>query len=112
MLTIRQEQLRVLGDIQREKFDEWLLDHLKKFFGEKCRRLGDTRLRQLIQYGTHRAASYGFTSKRDTCKYLDLMMVFGRDFDKLPWADEILKKRRDPAGRMALLFHIAMDNSR
>ena len=32
MLTIRQEQLRVLGDIQREKFNDWLLDHLKKFF--------------------------------------------------------------------------------
>ena len=35
----------------------------------------------MVQYGIKRAAVYGFTAKRDVCKYIDLMILFGRDFD-------------------------------
>jgi hypothetical protein len=81
MLTIRQAQFAVLSQLEVQKFEEWMLVHLKRFFPRQCAGGGDQRLREMVQYGIQRAAGYGVTAKRDVCKYIDLMIVFGRDFD-------------------------------
>jgi hypothetical protein len=110
MLTIRQAQFAVLSQLEVQKFEDWMLVHLKKFFPRQCAALGDTRLRETIQHGIERAAVYGLTSKRDVCKYIDLMIVFGRDFDtdrRYRWAGEILGKRRNPGAKMQALFQAA-----
>jgi hypothetical protein len=115
MLLIRPEQLRIFGDFQQERFELWMILHLRKFFPARCQSLGDSRLREFIGYGMKRAARHGFIASRDICKYVDLMMAFGRDFDqdtRLPWAGEILKKRRAPEGKMALLFRTGICNLR
>jgi hypothetical protein len=84
-----------------------MLVHLQKFFPGQCYAAGEERVREIISHGIDRAATYGLTSKRDVCKYIDLMVVFGRDFDtdsRLRWAAEILRQRRNPGIKMRLLL--------
>ena len=110
MLTIRQAQFAVLSQLQVQKFEEWMLAHLRKFFPQQCTAAGESRLRETIQYGIQRAAAYDVTIKRDVCKYIDLMIVFGRDFDtdnRLRWPGEILGKKRDPDVTMQALVRAA-----
>jgi hypothetical protein len=110
MLTIRQAQLDALSRVEAQKFEDWTLAHLHRFFSAQCAALGDDRLRESIRYGIRRAAHYGFKAKRDVCKYIDLMIVFGRDFDtdkRHRWAAEILTRRVEPGWKMQALFTAA-----
>ena len=68
-------------------------DHLERCFPHRCRALGPDGVREAVDHGIARAAAYGIRSERDVCKYVDLMFVFGRDFDlpaEQPWAAKIL----------------------
>ena len=110
MLTIRQAQFAVFSQLEVQKFEEWMLAHLKKFFPRQCAAAGDQRLREMVRHGIQRSALYGITAKRDVCKYIDLMIVFGRDFDtdnRLRWPGEILGKKRDPDVTMQALVRAA-----
>jgi hypothetical protein len=109
-LTMRETQLSAFSRIEVQKFKEWMLAHLKKFFPTEYQSAGETQLREIIQYGIKRAASYGITSRRDVCKYIDLMVVFGRNFDtetRFRWAGEILGKDGNPDAKMRSLFQEA-----
>jgi hypothetical protein len=112
MLTIRKEQLAAFSPLGKQAFEDRMIVHLKKVFPEQCESLGEPKLRESIQYGTQRAASYKITSERDVCKYLDLMIFFGRDFDKdpnLPWAQSILQNQaiRNPSSKVERLYKAA-----
>jgi hypothetical protein len=107
VLTIRPEQLKVLSQAEVQKFEDWVFTHLHKFFPKECAALGEPKLRESIQHGIRRAAHYGITARRDVCKYIDLMIVFGRDFDtdsRSRWAGEILGKRASSAAKMQALL--------
>ena len=112
MLTIRKEQLAVFGPLGKKAFEDRMLEHLNKCFPEQCKALGEPKLRETIQYGTQRAASYRITSERDVCKYIDLMILYGRDFDKdanLPWAQAVLQNKniRNPSAKIERLYKAA-----
>jgi hypothetical protein len=110
MLTIRQSQMAVFSRVEVQKFEDWMVAHLQKFFPKQCIALGEQQLRETIQYGIRRSAHYGFKAKRDVCKYIDLTIVFGRDFDadkRNRWATEILGQRGNPGTRMQALFTAA-----
>ncbi|HEY1219914.1 MAG: hypothetical protein ABSE42_10500 [Bryobacteraceae bacterium] len=110
MLTIRQAQFAIFSQLEVRKFEEWMLAHLKKFFPVQCAAAGDQRLLEMVRYGIQRAAAHGITAKRDVCKYLDLTIVFGRDFDtdrRTRWAGEILARRRNPGVKMQILLQAA-----
>jgi hypothetical protein len=110
MLTIRRAQFAVFSQLEVQKFEEWMLAHLRRFFPSQCLAAGDQLLRETIQYGVRRAAGYGITAKRDVCKYVDLMIAFGRDFDtdrRSRWAGEILAKRRNAGAKMQMLLQAA-----
>ena len=110
MLTIRQEQFTFFSRLEVEKFEDWTLAHLKKFFPRECAAAGDERLRDTIQHGIRRAASYGIKTRPDVAKYVDLAVVFGRDFDtdpRLGWAGRILGEKREPSARMRALLRAA-----
>jgi len=112
MLTLRKEQVAVFGPLGKKAFEDRMVEHLNKFFPEQCKALGEPKLRETIQYGTQRAASYRITSERDVCKYIDLMIFYGRDFDKdpqLPWAQTILQNKniRNPTSKIERLYKAA-----
>jgi hypothetical protein len=112
MLTIRKEQMSVFGPLGRKAFEDRVLVHLKKVFPEQSEALGEPKLRETVQYGTQRAAAYRIISERDVCKYIDLMIFYGRDFDKdpsLPWAQSILQNHaiRNPSSKIERLYKAA-----
>jgi hypothetical protein len=117
MLTIRKEQMAVFEAAEMNKFVEHMLVHLNKVFPNQCQALGEAKMRETIQHGIKRAAAYGITAERDVCKYIDLMIVFGRDFDVAPecaWAGEILNDKglRNPTKKMDRLFEAAKQHAR
>jgi hypothetical protein len=112
MLTIRKEQLAVFGPLGKKAFEDRMLAHLKKVFPEQTEPLDEPKLRETIQNGTLRAAAYRITSERDVCKYIDLMILYGHDFDKdpnHPWAQSTLQNQaiRNPSDKIERLYKTA-----
>lgn len=110
MLTIRKEQMAVFSKAKLKKFEDFVLGHLNKSLPKQSGALGEARLRETIQYGIKRAASYGITAERDVYRYLYLLVAYGRDFDtdvKLPGVGEILRSRKDADGKIRALHQAA-----
>jgi hypothetical protein len=107
MLTIRREQFALFSQQEVRKFEDWMVLHLKKFFPGQCETAGDQQIRDLIQHGIRRAARYGITAKKDVAKYVDLMIVLGRNFDsdqQSQWATDILGSPEGASARMQQLL--------
>lgn len=110
LMGLRQAQLAAFSQREVQKFEDWMVVHLEKFFARKCKSMGEAQLRAMIQYGIKRAAAHRITSERDVCKYIDLMLVFGRDFDvdeRHPWARETLQTRGNAESRISSLYQSA-----
>jgi hypothetical protein len=117
MFNIRKEQLDALSEASLKNYENRMVIHLNKFFQPQCKLLGDAKLRETIHYGIARAKSYAIISERDVCKYIDLMLAFGRDFDKDPnysLAQQILTDKAilDPTQRINKLFETALAHLR
>ena len=115
MLRIRPEQLAVFAQVETQKFEDWTITHLKRFFPRQCATLDAPQLRELVRHGIRRSTVYGITAKNEVCKYSDLMVVLGRDFDtdsRLSWAGDILNRREDPAIRVRALQEAAKNHLR
>lgn len=110
LLTVRTAQMAAFSQSEVQKFEDWMCSHLRKFFQRQCEALSEPQLRDLIQYGIKRAAGHKITSKRDVCKFIDLMAVFGRDLHtdrRLPWAGEILSGKEEARPKIEALYKAA-----
>lgn len=90
MVTIRNSQMDSFGD---DMFERALLEHVNQFFPDHCAAVGPEQLREVVLSGVQAAKNYGLTEAPDVCQYIDLMFIFGRDFDTnpdFPWAKQIL----------------------
>jgi hypothetical protein len=109
VLVVRRAQLDALGEPRRLEFVERTARHLARFFPERCAALGEEEVKAAVQHGIRRAAAHGFTTERDVCKYIDLMFLFGWDFDRGErWAAETLAQSAPAAERLEALFDRAM----
>jgi hypothetical protein len=109
-LTIRQAQMDAFSQVEVQKFEDWMVSHLKQFFPTQSQALGEPQLREMISHGIRRAADHGITTERDVCKFIDLMIVFGRDFDrdnKSAWAGQILANRKTARSKIRSLYEAA-----
>jgi ADP-heptose:LPS heptosyltransferase len=110
MLTIPPQRLGAFSQVELRNFEEWMLVHLKNFFPAQCAAAGDQGVREMMRHGIERARVYGIESRADVCKYIDLMTVFGRDFDthkQHRWARETLKRRGTSGAKMKSLLRAA-----
>lgn len=108
-MVIRREQANTLSENAVKVFEDQMAAHLNKCFPDWCRAVQEPGVRETIRYGVKQAAQYGITAQRDVCKYTDLMVVFGRDFDRnpgVPWASSILNDRalKDPTVKTEALY--------
>jgi len=113
---MREKQVAAFRNDKLKKFEDRMLVHLEKFFPMQCKAADETQVREIIRYGIKSAAQYGITAERDVCKYIDLMVVFGRDFDrdpKVPWARSILDddRAKNPGVIVDRLYEEAKRNS-
>lgn len=93
MLIIRKEQAEKLSLVSKAVFEDRMTGHINKHFPTHYKALGEENCRELIRYGIDQAATHGFISERDVCKFIDLMICFGVQFDTdatHTWAKEIL----------------------
>jgi len=61
-------------------------------------------LKDLVRQGIDRAQAHGIRSKKGVWQYVDLMMVFGGDFDeRRPWASAILQGTEEEADKLRRL---------
>ena len=114
-MVIRQEQMSAFAEGATSDFENRMVVHLNKCFPAECETLREPGVRKTIRHGIDRAAKYGIKSERDVCKYIDFMMVYGRDFDTredLPWASRILNDQvlRNSTARMDSLFAAAKEH--
>jgi hypothetical protein len=112
MWTIRKEQTEAFEQSALKRFEERMLTHLRKFLADSVASAGETKAREMIRYGIARSSTYGMIAERDVCLYIDLMFVFGPDFDRdkrLPWASAILRSSalRESSQRMDKLHGAA-----
>ena len=110
-IAIRQTQMEAFSRVEIRKFEDWMINHLTQFFPAQCMALGNTQVRAMIQDGIKRAAGYGITTQRDVCKFIDLMIVVGRDFDcdgRNAWAGTILSAEQEPGSKIRTLHATAL----
>ena len=110
MLVIRNEQMRAMAREPLAAFKDQLAAHVVRDFPEQAEMLGTSKILDAIHYGVEKALHFGFETSRELSRYVYLMFIFGRDFEKddeLPWAGEILGSKGTAATRMDQLYEAA-----
>jgi hypothetical protein len=93
MFVIRREQLRAMRP-DRAELHTWIAQHLREHFAEQTEEMDDDSLLAFAAEGDGRAFEYGIEDAVAVCKFVDLMILLGKDFDTnpaYPWAAAILK---------------------
>jgi hypothetical protein len=116
-VLIRSRQMIAFSRSAMETFEDRVVIHLKKCFPRQCEADGVPKVRETVRYGIERASSYGITAHRDVCKYIDLMFIYGLDFDKDPglaWPSAVLHDNgmREPTLKMETLYEAGMQHER
>ena len=94
MLTIRKEQMGVLGEEMREEYFRTTMQNLAELFPDDPSVKDEAAMRDLIAFGIERASDYGVTRSREVSLFIFLIQDLGRDFEKQPehaWIDELLQ---------------------
>lgn len=112
MLTIRTKQIEAFRNQSSANFTDLMVEHLREVFPEDCQEMSEEELRDVIRYGTAVADSYGINNVQSVCTYIDLMFIFGYDFDEdpnFPWARAVLlDESLDQDEAMDLLLQYAI----
>jgi hypothetical protein len=106
ILTLRADQGSLLEKAKQHSVTKTLLQELHKLFPDECAALGPERMQDFVQYGSTRPQRYGIRAHADVRNYIHLMMRLGRNFDtdpKMPWATDLLRRRKPPAEKLAIL---------
>src|SRR6266700_1172129 len=93
MLTIRPEQGEPFRQHPLQKFEDEMVEHLKKFAPRHWKVMGEHDGRVVIRLGIEQARKYGFTNRGAVRFYIELMFMFGSYFDtdpQYPWATAVL----------------------
>jgi hypothetical protein len=91
MLTIRPEQMRVLGLALQERFSARMAKYLRRVYAKYVANWSDEQLFGLIEQATTDARDYGITAERDVARYIGYAVTYGREFHLKPWAAGILE---------------------
>ena len=115
MLRIRTEQLDALRAPALDDFVDEMMLHVHEYFPKESMALGLEAVRERIEDGIKRAEGHGVTTPKGVCKFINMMMAFGPDFDThpdtAPWVKPILDDPAVPDGtaRMDILSEKALE---
>lgn len=93
MLRIREDQLDVLMP-PRGDFVAQTCAHVAAIWRAECARLGPQALQQRVVAAILRARRHGFVRAGAARRYVELVMLLGAEFERLPWAHEVLARPR------------------
>lgn len=110
---ITPKQKAAFRNAATENFIQRVMVHANEFFPDDCKTLGPNGLRQTIEHCITRARGYGIEEGSQVCRYIDIALSFGRDFDRdpeCPWAATVLRDPRlAPAAKMSKLLGIVSE---
>ncbi len=116
MFRIRQAQIDVFDDAQSADFETFMVEHLGRFAARHAKILGEDQVRTVIRLGVGNARKYGLTKRSPVRLFVELMFIFGSQFDsdpQLAWAGQVLndpaiadqKEKTRQLHRLALAYH-------
>jgi len=111
VLLIRDYQLEKFRLKARRAFAKELVAHVTEHFAAQCQFLPSEELLEILQSGIERASRYGFNSRKDVCKFINIMFAFGYNFDTDPdidWSSPYLNGNASGSERMRKLYSEAM----
>lgn len=106
MLILRNAQVQAIADAAAEERRGRLTRHLQAAYPERCAELGERRLAHLVRLGVSRAIRHGMRRESDLELHLELMIEFGKDFDRspdVPWARAVLGSALPLEQKLAVL---------
>jgi len=113
MWTIRQEQAETFRQHHLRKFEDEMVEHLAKFAPKHWKSICEQSGRQVIRLGIAQAKKYEFKMRGPVRFYIELMFMFGSDFDTDPqcsWASAVLNAANlDEAERSDRLYYRLRD---
>lgn len=96
------------------QFEHRAVGHIREVFPKDFAALGEPAVREWVRQGVEAAQRYGFEVEADVLRFIDLMFIFSRDFDRNPessWAAPILRDEgREPKARMDALYDEARNH--
>ena len=112
-LRIGAAQMSAFEAPMRRRFEQQLVEHIRQYHPEQHSALSTDEVLEAVRYGIRRAAAHGITREQDITRFVDVMMVLGRDFDdepRLPWAKQILQDESlgEPGERLGELVRAAL----
>jgi hypothetical protein len=112
--VLRREQLDVLADVYTaQKFEERLMETMRANWPEECVALGEIGLRRRIMTGVCRATEYGFSEESEIGRFMNLIFLWGDDFDRDESRPKVLEILRSSTlssrNRISQLINLAAD---
>ena len=93
MLVIRNNQITTLEEFSLNDFENELVGHCQKFAPKHSEVIEESGVREVVRLGITRAENYGLTNRGPVRFYVEMMFMFGSDFDtdfQMPWAQGVL----------------------
>jgi hypothetical protein len=92
MLTIRKRNLVMLSESIRKGRTNRLVKYVLERFPHVFQvfEKDEEVARGIVERGNAAAAEYGITEEDDVALFVDLMVMYGDDFHREPWASEVL----------------------
>lgn len=112
MLAIRPEQMKVFEEAAMLRFEDEMVVHSREFSPKLCEVIGEEQTHVAVRQAIKRAGSYGFTFRGPIRLYIEMMFLFGSDFDtdpQYPRFSKILKSSGDQMERAELLDQAVLD---
>jgi hypothetical protein len=91
-LRIREEQMNVFSDYMNKSFASRSAEYLREIHPKATDSMTAVELDEFIDAGVDRAARHSFTRENEIGVFLELMLLFGVDFDHTAnWATEVFQ---------------------
>lgn len=106
--------MEVFEELALRNYEDEMVQHIKQSTPKHSETIGEPAVRQVIRIGIERAKEYDLTNRGPGRFYIELMFMFGSDFDtdpQYPWAEEILSDSEitDQMERADRLYNKTMD---
>lgn len=109
MITISKKQMDAFARHSADRFVERTVLHLREAFPAEVESQGldDQAVEDLTREGVDRSRAYGVVNEADVLRFVECMLLLGRDFDEnksYPWAGTTLRRSDlDGDGKMDLI---------
>jgi len=95
VFKVRREQMDAYREAALRDFEHRVVQHVERCLPDRLATMGEDGVRRVIRSGIDRAATHRITAEQDVCRFIDMMLVFGAEFDQeQPWAREVLERER------------------